>query len=200
MGKNTKKHKTINKIQLPTLDNKQIKKPKKTLPFNGYAVTEKTFSFSFACFDRTHELFNLGGKEKDKTVGGQWFIELIDCLKNVSNMNIEELKRSMYDLHPIDWQKTNTNSPENEEQYEYWQFRINKSKGRVIGFIIEGVFYIVWLDPYHNLINSEGYGKERYYKMPLTYDNDLDKENRQLKNEIETLKEENRILKELLNL
>ena len=27
----------------------------KTLPYNGNVVTEKGFSFSFSCFDRTHD-------------------------------------------------------------------------------------------------------------------------------------------------
>lgn len=48
------------------------------------------------------------------------------------------------------------------EQYEWWQFRISKSKGRVIGIFIENCFHIVWLDRYHNLTNSEGDGKENY--------------------------------------
>ena len=48
------------------------------------------------------------------------------------------------------------------EQYEWWQFRISKSKGRVIGIFIENCFHILWLDRYHNLTNSEGYGKENY--------------------------------------
>lgn len=30
--------------------------------------------------------------------------------------------------------------------------------------LIDGVFYVVWLDRHHNLTNSEGYGKAVYYK------------------------------------
>ena len=52
------------------------------------------------------------------------------------------------------------------QQYNFWQFRINKSRGRVIGALIEGVFYIVWLDCHHNLTDSEGYGKARKYPPP----------------------------------
>lgn len=60
--------KTTKGITLP-----HVEKPKdkpKTLPFNGKAVTEKSFSFSFACFDRSHELFNLGNKKHGETVSG----------------------------------------------------------------------------------------------------------------------------------
>ena len=53
-----------------------------------------------------------------------------------------------------------------EIQYEWYQFRISKSKGRVIGIKIDNVFYIVYLDPFHNLINSEGYGKQKKQPPP----------------------------------
>ena len=106
---------------------------KRTLPYNGNAVTEKSFAFSFACFDREHELFNLGDNSNQcGVVRGNWFLDLIDCLKNVCNCNIYELKTSTHDLHPVDWESTNVTPPKNYEQLDFKQFRINKSKGRVI--------------------------------------------------------------------
>ena len=84
---------------------------KRTLPFNGKAVSEKSFSFSFACFDRSHELFNLGDTSATGTVSANWFLDLLDCLKSVSNMNISEMLTSLHDLHPVDWNKTNTSAP-----------------------------------------------------------------------------------------
>lgn len=139
-------------------------KERKTLSYSVKTVSEKGFSFSFANFDRTHELFNLGANTKTGTVSANWFIDLLDCFKSVNGMTIPELKASMHDLHPADWKSANPTPPPNSEQFEYWQFRLNKSSGRVIGMMIEGVFYVVWLDPHHNFTNSEGYGKERYYK------------------------------------
>ncbi len=139
----------------------------RSLPFNGSVVKDKQLLFSFANFDRTHKLFNLGGNSEDKTVGGQWFLKLLDCLKSVSGKSITELmQKSTHDLHPIDWSKTNTNPPAGYEQLEYWQFRVDKSNGRVIGIIVNNVFYIVWLDPYHNLTDSEGYGGVKKYPQP----------------------------------
>ena len=61
------------------------------------------------------------------------------------------MNRSTHDLHPIDWDKTNTRPPMGYGQLEYWQFRLDKSNGRVIGVIIDSVFYVIWLDPYHNI-------------------------------------------------
>ena len=172
------------------LPRKEPPKEKTLLPFNGKAVTEKSFSFSFACFDRSHELFNLGDQTESGTVVANWFIDLLDCLKSVSNMTLTELKTSMHDLHPIEWSKTNTSAPRDGEQCEYWQFRINKSKGRVVGFLIEGVFYIVWLDPHHNLTNSEGYGKEMYYKAGKSLYELQEIEIQQKQEEIERLNKE----------
>ena len=85
--------------------------------------------------------------------------------------------------------KANTKPPENAEQLEYWQFRISKSKGRVIGAIIDNVFYIVWLDAHHNLTNSEGYGREQFYRKPKSAYEELEAENERLKEEIEILEQ-----------
>lgn len=127
-----------------------------------------TFSFDF--LDRHHELFNMGDNKNNplKTENG-WFLELFDCLNNISKLTRHELgQHKTYDLHPVSWKGANVNCPSDKEQYEWWQFRISKSKGRVIGIFIENCFHIVWLDRYHNLTNSEGYGKEQYYSVPLS--------------------------------
>ncbi|MBQ7502968.1 hypothetical protein IJT93_09745 [bacterium] len=122
------------------------------------------FTLSFAYFDREHELFNLGSQ--NGPVKAEWFIELLDRLKAFSNSTVQELKTSNFDFHPVNWKSANTKPPKDMEQCEFYQFRINKSKGRVIGVLENGVFYIIWLDPHHNLTDSEGYGKARKYKAP----------------------------------
>ena len=155
------------KFTLPSVD-KNLIPEKRTLPFNGNAVTERSFSFSFSCFDRSHDLFNLGDNTSDGVVGGEWFLSLLDCLKTVCNMTVQEVKASMHDLHPINWETANANKPDNSDQCEYWQFRINKSKGRVIGILIDSIFYIVWLDPHHNLTDSEGYGGVNKYRAGMS--------------------------------
>ena len=163
MGKNSKRHKATEEIKLP-----QVKEPKEKifLPFNGEVVKEQGISFSFSCFDRAQPHFNLGGGEKDGTVGGEWFLRLLDCLKSVSSKTIQELKISTHKLHPVDWNDANVSCPKNSPQYEYWQFRIDKTHGRVIGILIDSVFYVVWFDPHHNLTNSEGYGGVKKFPTP----------------------------------
>ena len=163
MGKNSGKRKATKKIKLPPAE---TPKGGILLPFNGEVVKEQGIKFSFSCFDRTNPYFNLGGKEKDDTVGGKWFLRLFDCLKSVSNKTIEELKRSTHDLHPVNWENTNVNCPTNSPQYKYWQFRLDKSHGRVVGFLIDSIFYVVWLDPHHNLTDSGGYERAKKFPAP----------------------------------
>lgn len=186
------------KIRIPEVK-KQLTKEKRTLPFNGAAVSEKSFSFSFACFDRSHDYFNLGDNTPDGVVSGTWFLDLVDCLKSVSNMTIADLKASLHELHPVDWQKANTKAPVGSDQYEYWQFRVNKSKGRVIGFLIDGVFYVVWLDPHHNLTDSKGYGGVNKYKAGMSAYERQELRIAQLEEQIEQLKSNLKAAEELLS-
>ena len=76
-------HKTT-KFTLPEV---QVIMPDEVvLPYGGEIRTSDKFLFSFSCFDHTHKLFNLGGDDKNSgTVGANWFIDLLDCLKSVSN-------------------------------------------------------------------------------------------------------------------
>lgn len=159
MSKNTSKLKATKLTKVGKIGNAV------QLPFNGSIVEDKGVSFSFSCFDRKHELFNLGGNDKDGTVGGKWFLRLLDCLKSVSGKTIGDLRRSTHDLHPVKWNSANVACP-SSNQAEYWQFRIDKSHGRVIGILIDSVFYVVWLDPYHNLADSEGYGGVKIFPPP----------------------------------
>lgn len=178
------KKKLLTKIEIPEM-------PPVKLPHNGVKATDGRYSFSFSCFDREHPLFNLGGQgeEHDDTVGGRWFLDLLECLKALSQMKRSEWNNHTHQLHPIDWKHTNCNAPPEAEQLEYYQFRISKSKGRVIGFILDQVFYIVWLDPHHNLTDSEGYGKAQYYPYPYSEYELLQEENETLRKEIQDLKD-----------
>lgn len=164
MAKNTCKPKAIDKISLPAVN---ISPSTTTLPYNGSVVKDTGFSFSFACFDRTHGLFNLGDRsEKSGVVSGAWFLDLLDCLKNIGGMSVSQVVNSMYDMHRVDWKRANVSAPPGSDQAEYWQIRINKSRGRIIGILLEGVFYIVWLDPHHNLTDSPHYETATKHPSP----------------------------------
>lgn len=124
--------------------------------------------FSFRLFDRENEAFNLGEVCR---VSDRWHLSFLDVLKEISNITRNELfsLRQHYDAHQNDWNKLkveHTFSTDFLQQVECMQFRISKSKGRVHGFIIGNIFYIVWLDPHHNMIPADKYGGIKFYERP----------------------------------
>ena len=176
--------KKVKTIKLPRPQGR-IPRRKPSLPVsNNSNLSEGKFLYSFVSLDREHELFNLG------EIGVGWFLELLDCLKEAGTKTIPEMKGGKFKLHPIDWKKANASQPKEFLQQEFWQFRITKGKGRVVGYKIENTFYIVWLDAHHNLTTSEGYGGVQYFSGPKT-DYDL------LSDEKAKLELENKQLKEL---
>lgn len=160
------------KINLPKPQAENSEQKRQILPVDNAALIDKSLSFSFVCFDRTNKYFNLAD------IKDAWFLDLLDCFKSVCNKTIPELKNSKHDLHPIDWNTTKANAqpPRGFEFYEYWQFRLNKTRGRVIGFITNNVFYVVWLDPHHNFTDSDGYETARKKPAPKSeYDENLER-------------------------
>jgi len=147
--------------------------------------------FSFLFFDRSHEAFNLGKVEIN------WYISLLDALKELNDLTRNELtniQRHHWEAHSHDWDtlKYKYNFDDDFlEQVESLQIRISTSKGRIHGFIIGNRFYIVWLDPHHNLYPSKNHGGLKLYYGGKN-------ECEVLKEENLKLKEENEILNELL--
>lgn len=93
-----------------------------------------------------------------------YFLKLIERLKNVSGMTRGDMKRNAKSLryHPIDFlrddlsRKTLGYGEELDE--EAYQFSISSNEhGRVHGYFIDNKFYVVWLDPNHILYK----GKEK---------------------------------------
>jgi hypothetical protein len=113
---------------------------------------ENCLSFSFVHFKSDHSEYGLAGKNLE------YFLKLIERLKAVSSIPVGELHASQSKAlrcHPIDWAGTNEKNGfgiADEDQIEPMQFSISKTKyGRVMGFFISNVFYIVWLDHDHNV-------------------------------------------------
>lgn len=160
--------------------------------------------FSFIYFDRKHELFTCG-----KAPHG-WFLVLFENLKEISKLTKNEFLynpkyKNHYDPHQHNWSELDKRRhyplPENmfeQIKDDCWQFRLSTSNGRVHGFMIENVFYIVWLDPHHNFYPNEKFGGEKYYDAPLTPYQTLEIEYNNLQEEYKKLKEENEFLFQML--
>lgn len=111
---------------------------------------EITFSFKHL---QTNDKFSIGSKDAN------YFIKLIERLKNLSGiyaLSLIQKGNSSLRCHQIRWHETTERgfSISNSEIYNdlAYQFEISKSEhGRVHGFIIGRIFYIVWFDPFHRL-------------------------------------------------
>ena len=109
------------------------------------------FSFKYLIKDNIN--FDFSSQEAD------YFLKLIDRFKDISSITIKEFRTNYSKSlrnHPIKWSDTTENvfGLPNEEQLvdEPFQFSVSSNKyGRVIGFFIEDVFYIVWFDTKHQL-------------------------------------------------
>lgn len=146
----------------------KTKKSQQAEPLIRTERSKKLIEFSFRYLDRRHELFNLGApRTKANNTGiieAKWFIRLLDALKEASKRTVYELEQSsVHDLHSVDPKKINPKIPEQHKDEEFKQFRLNKSRGRVVGFLIDNIFHIVWLDPYHNLTNCQEHPKPEIY-------------------------------------
>jgi len=135
------------------------------------------FSFSYW---KQHKHFGLSCDRVDTN----WFISLLDKLKALSDITIEEVSTSNSDawrFHSIDWNWRGIQTTKDEinwipkhylekEEFGFYQFNISKANGRVVGFFDEDyIFHVVFLDPMHNMQPSNYSDYEvRYTKKLLT--------------------------------
>lgn len=132
----------------------------------GRNVPSDKLHFSFQFFNQI-EYFGLDQCD------AKWFVSLLERLKDLSAKNTDELfteknKRGGYRYHEIDWNAKNTPIRKTDlnwiakdildnEEISFFQFAISTGKGRVIGYWQLNVFYIVLLDPLHNLQPAKDY-------------------------------------------
>jgi len=114
-------------------------------------------SFSFKYLRTDHPKYNIEGRD-DK-----YFLKLITRFSDLSAIPVQELlanKSRALRFHPIDWTQTTESgfgiADEDQIVDLPMQFSISANKyGRVMGFFIDYVFYVVWLDPNHELYSGK---------------------------------------------
>lgn len=134
----------------------------------NHFLKKSNWVFSFEYFKQIN-LFGLGEANTN------WFISLLEKLKDLSKIKIEDFQKDKrlkdnFRYHEIDWKAykipverkdldwVKKEVIENEEDFPFFQFHVSKALGRVIGFwdIEEpNKFQIVLLDYKHNLQPSE---------------------------------------------
>lgn len=137
-------NKRVKKKNVPH-DNPRVKSQKPTEPLGV------TFSYKFLIDD--NKRFSI--KNRD----ARYLEALFQRLRDLSSMKVNEIRgNKSLRCHPIDWNDKNTTEScfglPNEDQIVDipYQFKVSDNEhGRVHGFFIDNVFYIVWLDPEHNL-------------------------------------------------
>lgn len=158
--------------------------------------------FSFKFFDRETDAFNLAATNR---VCENWFINLFDILKEVSDLSRNQLmivQRQFYDAHAHDFENLEYKYPLDEdfmEQIECVQFRLSKSRGRVHGFIVGNRFYVIWLDPHHNLYPDERHGGVKIFNKEFSCAEILENQILNLYEKVWELEEKNQNLQEEYN-
>lgn len=136
------------------------KKPKKTQLSNVTREIKKTplapiqeLSFSYKFLQTNVDKFSFRSRDSSYLVA---FLERLRDLSGLTALDLKTNRSNSVRCHPIDWADTSENGfgIPNEDQLvdTPYQFSLSANKhGRVHGFFIEDVFYIVWLDPDHQL-------------------------------------------------
>lgn len=173
---------------LPPQTQRKILKP-------AFVASDDKITFSFAALEKT-EHFNI-----DVTCP-RWSSELFDMLKNVSNHTVTDLKGNKiptYRVHNHENASPPDKLPQGVDLKDCYQIRISKTKGGIHGVFYENVFYVIWLDPLHNLYPDDRYGGLRIIRPPKTCCKDREEIIAQQQAEIERLQERNKELEDLIN-
>lgn len=161
-------------VSLPKPNTGRVKgKVRKAIPLLEEKIEElhkrsdEKLLFSFEHLDKGHEAFNLGGIET------KWYISLFEALQEVSKISRNELvveKYHHFQSHQHEWEKLDYIYNLDKsflEQVECLQFRLSTGGGRVHGFVAGNRFYIVWLDPHHNLYPDKKHSGSKFYDQPM---------------------------------
>ena len=112
----------------------------------------RTLQFSFKHFDINNPKFPVN------SCTAEFWIALAAKLVEYSQWPVDVFEDQNHEAHRHIIDFTETNEPEGfahlgmELAYATtWQFQVGKDQWRVLGFLLDEVFYIVWLDPNHCL-------------------------------------------------
>ena len=134
----------------------KVSEPASKIKRQQLNFTQSAISFSFEALETT-EYFNLDGTCVN------WSLELLNMLKDVSSIKKEDLlngsyAKSKYRVHSHENATPPSKMPDGVELKDCYQIRISKSKGGIHGVFNGNIFYVIWLDPLHNMYPDERSG------------------------------------------
>lgn len=135
------------------------KKSNRVVPNNVFNdVESRKVYFSFESLER-NEYFNLDGTCQ------KWASDLFDTMQKASRITMKEIhagtysgKTSPFRIHRHENANPPCDVPKNISLEDLWQIRISLSKGGIHGLFVDNVFYVLWLDPQHNMYPDENHG------------------------------------------
>ncbi len=173
---------------IPTQQKKSIDRiPKESIPKSPGIV----FSFEALEFNK---YFNL-----DMTCPN-WSSDLFKMLINVSTVpKIRLLQGELgtYRVHNHSNANPPCELPRNVSLKDFYQIRISKTKGGIHGVFVDNIFYIMWVDPLHNMYPDSRFGGLREIKPPTTCCGEPQEKLEEMYNKIKSIEEENKTYKEL---
>ena len=162
----------------------------RSLPKQEAPKDEKiVFSFELLEFN---EYFNI-----DCTCSN-WSFDLMNMLRSISAVSRKMFKtdasfrNGTYRIHDLRNAVLPTAFPVSMSLKEVEQIRLGGSKGGIHGFLVDNVFYVVWLDPLHNAYPNERYGGLKKIQPPTTCCGWRDEE-------LISLEEENRVYRDMFD-
>lgn len=136
--------------------------------------------FSFDTLERT-QYFNLDG------TCANWSSDLFEMMKNISSITKQELlsgKYRTYRVHNHENANPPNDFPQGVSKNDCYQIRIGKSKGGIHGIFVDNIFFVIWLDPLHNMYPDENHGGLRKITPPSTCCKERESEIDRLKTEL----------------
>ena len=153
----------------------------------AFHTSDNTVVFSFEAYDKT-EYFNLDGTCQN------WAAELMDMMQDVSTHTVADLTSGKYSKYRVHDHRTVKKCPSplpnGVALKDMYQIRISKSKGGIHGVFRENTFYVIWLDPLHNMYPDDRYGGLRKIRKTCTCCKDRDEEILRLRDELEKAQKE----------
>lgn len=155
--------------------------------------------FSFESLER-NEYFNLDG------TCVRWSSDLFDTMQKASKITMKDIhagiysgKTSPFRIHRHENAKPPCSIPPNISLDDLWQIRISLSKGGIHGLFIDNVFYVLWLDPQHNLYPDKNHGGLVKIEPPSTCCKERDAKIADLSNKLKEAKDREDFLEKYIN-
>ena len=173
---------------------KAVKTDARSIPkASALHITNDGIVFSFEALEKT-EYFNLDGTCQN------WASDMLEMCKNISKLTVKQLTSGTYRIyrfHSHEGANCPSPLPEGVELKDIYQMRISTSKGGIHGVLRENCFYVIWLDPLHNMYPDDRYGGLRRVKELSSCCKDRDEEILRLQEELQKAQQETKEWQEL---